>query len=299
MQEVIRKPDFTAWFVLQGAVAAMHLPEFYSKDNETSLKLYETLASEAGKTRFISKIINKLPYSFQYRIGEFVTNSGRIRHFYLRKKEIEKQVRSFLVKENISQIVVLGAGLDTLALRLASEYKNIKFIEIDRQESQFFKKYALSKNNIKIPDNMELLSGDLQNPLSDILRQSKFHDYKAKTLWIAEGLFMFIPQEAVEKLFRQIGVNSAADSKVIFTTLGMEEQGSGFARITQKFFLKKEKCQFRWVIPYEKVADFLQKLNFMAIEQINCKLLHKGYIDKKFDINHKIGDDIHIAKLLS
>jgi len=113
----INKPDFTAWFVLQGIIATMHLREFTGDYPERSLDLYQILAREAGKTRFISKVIEALPYTLQYKIGELVTNKGRLRHFYLRKKEIEKNARKLIDEHAIEQIIVLGAGLDRGVLR--------------------------------------------------------------------------------------------------------------------------------------------------------------------------------------
>ncbi len=293
----LQKPDFTAWFVLQGAIATMRQKEFYDEKNEKSLNLYTVIANEAGKTRTLSKIIHKLPYNWQYKIGEFVTNKGRLRHFYLRKKEIEKQTRNILATYEIQQVIVLGAGLDTLALNLASEYTDIKFIEIDRVESQQFKSKALVNNNIKIPDNMELLSGDLRAPLSQILTSSRFHKPDSKILWIAEGLLMFIPEDGVSNLFTQIKKNGQTGSFFIFTTLGSKDQGTAISRIIQKSYMKKEKCPIQWAIPSPEISGFLQNFGFSLIEQINCKLLHKDYISKNNDINHKIGDDIHIVKI--
>lgn len=294
----LQKPDFTAWFVLQGAIAAMRRPEFYNDKNEPALKLYKILALEAGNTRLMSRIIHQLPYGWQYKIGEFVTNKGRLRHFYLRKKEIEKQTRNLLAREDIQQIIVLGAGLDVLALRLSREYPTIKFIEIDRAESQAFKLSSLTKHNIKIPENMELLAGDLRDPLAGILASSKLHDKTAKTLWIAEGLLMFIPPESVTGLFNQIKENSKSGSYCIFTSLDSKDQGTALSKVIQKLYMKKEKCPLQWSMPYPEIPNFMQKLGFLVTEQINCGLLHKDYINKKSDINHKIGDDIHIVKMI-
>lgn len=293
----INKPDFTAWFVLQGIIATMHLREFTGDYPERSLDLYQILAREAGKTRFISKVIEALPYTLQYKIGELVTNKGRLRHFYLRKKEIEKNARKLIDEHAIEQIIVLGAGLDILALRLSSEFPQMRFIEIDMEESQRFKEAALFAHNIKIPANMEFLSADLREKFSSILSASRLYKPGLKTLWIAEGLFMFIPEVNVPAIFTQIKENCAAGSYFVFTTLAPKGQGSAVTKIIQDLFLSREKTAYHWTIFPELVPDYIQKFGFKLIEQINCHLLHKNHIGDKFDINHKIGDDIHIAKM--
>lgn len=126
----MEKPDFTAWFVLQGLIAAMHQKVFSSPKNDAALKYLLPLAAEASKQRLMSRFIHALPYSWQYRIGNLTTSPDRMRHFYLRKQEIEKQVRRILAEGDVAQVVVLGAGLDVLTMRLAHELPQVKFIEI-------------------------------------------------------------------------------------------------------------------------------------------------------------------------
>ncbi|MEZ5690214.1 MAG: SAM-dependent methyltransferase [Rickettsiales bacterium] len=293
------KPDFTAWFVLQGVVAVMNNPVFYDIRDMETLRLHQIMATKAAKARFLSRIIERLPYSWQYKIGEFVTNPGRLRHFYLRKKEIEKQATEFLAGNDVGQVVILGAGLDTLALRLAVKNKNTKFIEIDRDDSQMFKYSCLRESNVTIPTNIEFLDGDLRNPLSEILSSSKLYDSSVKTLWIAEGLLMFLDENSVISLFGSIKAACPSGSRCIFTSLSMAEQGSVFARMIQKLYLNKEKSPLRWSIPYDKVSLFFENLGFNVLCQKSCDMLHKRYISKNFNINHKIGDDIHIVEVIS
>ncbi len=291
------KPDFTAWFVLQGIIAAMHQEKFADPYNEQSLALYQILANEAGKTRFLSKIIACMPYAAQYKIGEMVTNEGRLRHFYLRKKEIEKNARKIISENDVKQVIVLGAGLDILAMRLSEGLQSVRFIEIDRGESQSFKAAALAANNINIPDNMELLSADLREEFTDILAASRLFKADSKTLWIAEGLFMFIPEENVPAIFTQIKNNCAPESYFIFTSLAPESQGAGFTTYIQNLFLSREKTAYHWTIFPELVPEYIKKNGFQMVDQINSNLLHKGHSGKKSNINHNIGDDIHIAKM--
>jgi methyltransferase (TIGR00027 family) len=293
------KPDFTAWFVLQGTLAAMNSGfQDNGSDSARVLEIYKILAQEASKTRLLSKIIYSLPYGLQYAIGDLVTDRGRLRHFYLRKKEINKQVRELLANGGFKQVVVLGAGLDALSLALAPEYPAVTFIEIDRKESQAFKISSLQAHKVKIPDNLEFIEGDLRDPLVSILASSRFHDPKAKTLWVAEGLLMFIPVDGVIQIFKQIKNNSAVSSYSVFTTLEYKNKGTVFSRIVQKLYLSKEKCPFEWSVASEQIPEFMKNLGYRVVEQIPCELLHKGYINAKYNINHKIGDDIHRVEVI-
>src|SRR5690606_26037705 len=104
-------------------------------------------------------------------------------------------------------------------LRLAREYPAVKFIEIDTQESQRFKTAAFTTHKVPLPDNLEFLEGDLQHPLAQIMAPSRHHDAGAKTLWIAEGFFMFIPEASVRQIFEAARQLSSNGSHLLFTSL--------------------------------------------------------------------------------
>lgn len=288
------KPDFTAWFVLQGTIAAMHHPSLRDASNNAALALYKPLSDAASKTRLMSRLIHALPYSWQYRIGDLVTNPGRLRHFYFRKKEIEKQVRS-LLSGGIEQVVVLGAGLDILSLRLAPEYRAVKFIEIDTGSSQQFKISAQREGGVNLPGNVEYIEGDLRHPLSDILAKSTLYKGSAKTLWIAEGFFMFIPEEGVVRILREIKQLSVGGSHLIFTSLPTIKQSTTFGHTLQKLYLPTENCSFNWALPFDKMPSFIENIGYRLVHQIEYGALHKGYMGQEFKINHAIGENIHIA----
>lgn len=291
------RPAFTAWFVLQGTIAAQHQPAFGQTVDADELRLSKILAFEAGRTRLLSRLIHRLPLDWQRRIGEWVTSTGRLRHFCLRKKEIEKHARRRLLCEHLKQVVVLGAGLDVLALRLANEFPDINFIEIDRAESQVFKKAALLAHDIPLPSNIEFVSGDLRNPLSEILAQSKLHNRAEKTLWIAEGLLMFIPEENVSGIFAQLKNNCAPASYCIFTTAGSIGQRTVCGRLLRRLYLRMEECPYHWIIDANEVPDFVRSWNYSMVEQIDCRRLHGKQGGHWSGTESDVGDDINVIKI--
>lgn len=291
------KPNFTAWFVMQGLVSAAHRPAFSGAVPQKTLDIYKALALESSKARLISKLIYHLPYGWQYVIGELVTTEGRLRHFILRKREIEKQARQYLQAGDVSQVVILGAGLDVLSLQLAKDFPVASFIEIDVEESQRFKAAALKAHHIDIPSNVEHLAGDLSLPLAETLARSAFFETGKKTLWLAEGLFMFIPEASVSALFSAMRSVSAEGSGIVFTTIPECAQGSALARKLQKLVLRRESSSFVWSIAAEAVPAYVKKTGWTVSGQIPYHLLHKGYMPQNSDLNMKIGEDIHIAKM--
>jgi methyltransferase (TIGR00027 family) len=290
------KPNFTAWFVMQGTIAAMQHPDFQDTADETVLALYKPLSAAASKTRLISRLIYSLPYAWQYKIGELVTYPGRLRHFCFRKKEIEKQARKLLEEEGIEQVVILGAGLDVLSLRLAHEYPAVTFTEIDTKESQDFKVSSFDKYAVSLPNNVEFVTGDLREPLKGILAHSRFQ-YTGKILWIAEGFFMFIPQESVVRILKEIRELSTDGSHVIFTSLPSYKTTSPLKYAVQTRYLRKEKSPYQWTIAFESVRPFAENLGYRWVSQMDYDTLQKTYMREILNNNRDIVENIHIIKI--
>jgi methyltransferase (TIGR00027 family) len=120
-------------------------------------------------------------------------------HYVLRKRRIEDFVR-LAISKDFKQIVIIGAGFDTLGLRLGWEFPNIKFVEIDRFESQLEKVRTLKKHQILFP-NLSFLSGDLEKTTLGKILQSSLFDPNLKTFFIAEGLLMYLSEEKVRDVF--------------------------------------------------------------------------------------------------
>lgn len=293
------KPDFTAWFVMQCVIAAMKHPAFEDSNNHATLNWYKPLEEEASKSRLLARLIYKLPAGLQYKIGQLTTTTSRVRHFYFRKKEIEAQVRSLLDGGETSQVIVLGAGLDVLSLRLANEYKEVKFIEIDTEPSQTFKTSSFSLHNQKLPENVEFVEGDLRNPLADILKQAKSYSACAKTVWIAEGLLMFIPEQDVTRIFRAIKGLCDTDSHIIFTTLPSLKITSTMGYLIQNLFLNLENCQFKWAIPLDRISAFMENMGYKLTGQIAYEALQTKYMKQNFDGKNMAGENINIVRFLS
>jgi len=288
------KPNVTAWFVVQSLLAAGHHPHYQRAIKKEARVLYEILANEGSNIALLCKIIHHLPYSWQFKIFEFLTVPGRIRHFILRKNAIEAQAREWLAESPKKQVVILGAGLDILSLRLAVDFPQVNFIEIDMEESQRFKTSVLHSHHVAIPSNVEYLSGDLSKGLHDVIKRSRYVK-ETPTLWIAEGLLMFLPENNCRNLFKEIHALSIAEATVIFTTLSKTYQGSWFARNFQKIYLRKKKSDFKWTIAPNDVPRFMEELGYDITKQIVLEALHKDYITPHSRLIDELGDDIHVA----
>ena len=97
-------------------------------------------SSRAGR-----KLLRRLDNPVQrllLRIFERLTLPGMAFHYVLRKMYIEDCVRR-AIEEGAKQVVILGAGFDTLSLGLSKEFNAIRFIEVDHPATAKDKNEAL------------------------------------------------------------------------------------------------------------------------------------------------------------
>ena len=93
-------------------------------------------------------------------------------HYLVRKRRLEEIALDALA-ENFQQIVIFGAGFDTLALRLHKEFPAVNFIEIDHPATQTAKRKAIEKQRLA-KNNLKFIALDLAEKSFSEHRQFQF-----------------------------------------------------------------------------------------------------------------------------
>jgi methyltransferase (TIGR00027 family) len=112
----------------------------------------------------------------------------------------------------IRQAVILASGLDTRAYRLAWPAGTVVY-EIDQPEVVEFKTSTLAGLGAEPTAERRTVAIDLRNDWAGALRQAGF-DPTAPTAWSAEGLLVYLPPEAQDRLFDDITALSAPGSRI-------------------------------------------------------------------------------------
>jgi methyltransferase (TIGR00027 family) len=116
------------------------------------------------------------------------------------------------VADGIRQVVILASGLDSRAYRLDWPAGTTVF-EIDQPQVLEYKSTTLSQNGAAPTADRRAVAIDLRQDWPAALRDAGF-DPAARTAWLAEGLLMYLPAEAQDRLFTLISENSPAGSRV-------------------------------------------------------------------------------------
>jgi methyltransferase (TIGR00027 family) len=120
------------------------------------------------------------------------------------------------VTAGIRQVVILASGLDSRAYRLDWPAGTTVY-EIDQPQVLEYKSTTLAENGVTPSAERRAVAIDLRQDWPAALRAAGF-DPAARTAWLAEGLLMYLPAEAQNRLFTQIGELSPAGSRVAAET---------------------------------------------------------------------------------
>ena len=126
------------------------------------------------------------------------------------------------VAAGIRQVVILASGLDSRAYRLDWPAGTTVY-EIDQPQVLDYKSSTLAEAGATPSADRREVAIDLREDWPAALRAAGLDPTKP-TAWLAEGLLMYLPAEAQDKLFTQIGELSSAGSRVSAETAPMHAE---------------------------------------------------------------------------
>jgi methyltransferase (TIGR00027 family) len=114
-------------------------------------------------------------------------------------------------RDGVRQAVILASGLDTRAYRLSWPAGAVVF-ELDQPQVIEFKTRVMADLGVSPTAERRAISVDLRDDWPAVLRENGF-DVTQPTAWIAEGLLIYLPPEAQDRLLDNITALSAPDSR--------------------------------------------------------------------------------------
>jgi methyltransferase (TIGR00027 family) len=121
----------------------------------------------------------------------------------------------------IRQHVILASGLDSRAYRLDWP-AGTSVYEVDQPKVLEYKAATLAAHGIQPVVERHEVAADLRFDWPKALRDEGF-DLAQRTAWLAEGLLMFLPGEAEERLFSDIDALSAPGSRACIEDFTFDE----------------------------------------------------------------------------
>jgi len=211
------------------------------------------------------------------RLAEHATVPGLLLHFMLRKRWIEEAVRAALA-EGCAQVVVIGAGFDTLAARLSPEFPGAAFLEIDHPATQARKRAAL----VSAPVNLRFVAADLARVrLQDALSADGALRPGARSVFVIEGLLMYLSDAEVASVFAALREVARAGGRVVFTVMEPTRDGrSAFHNATPLVtrLLARWSEPFKSALGRDDAARFLERFGFHLRSRADSETLRAAYL---------------------
>lgn len=217
----------------------------------------------------------------------------------LRKRFIEDEVRQGLA-EGVEQVVVFGAGYDPLSIRLAGEFPSVRFYELDHPPTQAVKRRALESRQA-IPPHLTLIPVDFALDSGEgALRGAPGFRPGASSVFVAEGVLMYLAPEDVDALFRLVRRNSGPGSRFVSTFAEhrmLTDSGTRLARLTAGLAQVGE--PIRSTRNPDEIEGFLRDRGFSLRALADHRSLRATYMDPlKVDWPLREGEFIVVAAVL-
>jgi len=139
---------------------------------------------------------------------------GATSFIFVRERYIDDILKASL-SEGLAQVVILGAGFDTRAYRIAGIEKTHVF-EIDFPATQATKLKGFKKLIDPLPAYVTFLPVDFNTQTLEERLLASDYDEHAKTLFIWQGVTYFLTTEGFESTLAFIAKHSGPGSTVVF-----------------------------------------------------------------------------------
>jgi methyltransferase (TIGR00027 family) len=205
-----------------------------------------------------------LEFANQHPLGSI----GRL--FTTARSRIAEDAFSRAVERGIRQVVILGAGLDTFALRNPHGARQIRIYEVDHPATQAWKRQRLAEAQIALPPALILVPVDFErDDVGEKLVAAGFQQSSpAFFTWL--GVVPYLTQEAIGRTLDYM--SSIQHSEVVFDYLEPPEGSSDEVKQLETERTEQlKKIDERWVSRFEPsgIAAILRSHGFCSIEDIN------------------------------
>jgi methyltransferase (TIGR00027 family) len=204
----------------------------------------------------------------QFASAHPLASIGRL--FTAARSRIAEDALSGAIERGVRQIVILGAGLDTFALRNPHAARPIRIYEVDHPATQAWKLERLAEAQLALPSWLTFVPVDFErDDLKESLAGAGFvQNSPAFFTWL--GVVPYLTQDAVLSTLDYVA--SVQNSEVLFDYM---EPPQAFSEEVRDLVTKRteqlEKMDERWASRFEPagIAAVLHSHGFSDIEDID------------------------------
>jgi methyltransferase (TIGR00027 family) len=139
-----------------------------------------------------------------------------IHEYVLARTRVFDQAFVDTLERGFPQIVLLGSGMDTRALRFQNRNKGTIVFDLDIDATQRYKREVLARKKVSLPAGLVFVPIDFNKQrLADVLIEVGYQE-RQQTFFLWEGVTMYLEAEAVDSILAFIRGSAAAESLLVF-----------------------------------------------------------------------------------
>jgi methyltransferase (TIGR00027 family) len=199
-----------------------------------------------------------------------------------RTRHIDESVRESLELGG-TQLVILGAGLDSRAYRFRNELGSGRAFEVDFPPTQEYKKTRIRAVLGLLPRHVIYVPIDFtKEELRTVLDRAGY-DERKKSTFVWEGVSFYIPEDAVDATLRFVATHSAPGSRIVFDYMleSMVKNPTGSAvELLNRLAALKEPMIFG--IPDEDRQGFITRRGLTIASDVGINDLRARFLPRQF-----------------
>jgi methyltransferase (TIGR00027 family) len=232
---------------------------------------------------YAMKFIHPLFYRFMrlfIDIGYAERSGPGVQGFLVARCRYMDDVLQEFLQDGLQQLVVLGAGYDSRAYRFEQLKERVKVFEVDYPPTQQEKMKKVRVGLGELPSYVTYVGIDFNTQLLGKRLPECGYDERLKTLFIWEGVVMYLSAQAVSDTLSFIAQHSGPSSRVIFDYIytplldGTVRHGE-VSRMHRARRFSGEGLTYAF--PEGGVAKYLEGLGFTRVWDMSSDELHQRY----------------------
>lgn len=250
------------------AVSSLESSRYYRSDDHIALLLVPTFLRIALHLRPCRWLFTRV-----------LAPKGIYEYVVARTKYIDAALSQALT-EQCDQVLILGSGFDTRALRFDAEAKATRIFEVDTPITQNAKLGQYRRRRLAIPPNVTFVAVDFDK--ESWLRKLTEAGFRRgqRDLFILEGLLMYLQSTSVDELFQDIQSCTGLGSRVVFDyvhTPALRGEGSeyGASGITERVTQANE--QWHFGLEEGDIEQFLSTYGLRLVDHRDAQALEALY----------------------
>ena len=184
------------------------------------------------------------------------------------------------VAADFKQLVIIGAGYDTRAYRIEGVKENLRVFEVDHPITQQVKVEKIKEIFESLPDHVVYVPVVFGSDRLDQKLIESGYNPELKTLFVVEGLLMYIPPPAVDGLLSFVVNATGGGSAFVadyFTTAVIDGTSTLPEAWALRQFVESEGAPLQFGIEEGNTEAFFKERGFGAVTAVSSAACKESY----------------------